>query len=202
MDVQEAKAQLAYVKAVVERATQFTLISPLSAWSVGLCGLAAGGISHWWLRESLAYAEYVDVMAYVWSTCFVLSIALAVFWTRVRAKQEGVPVWDHPVRQGLRHFLTLVALGGILTAGCARYHFYFLIPSVWMLCYGAGLIVSSMFSLKAFRPLGLCFLLAGSLALFWPILNQILLTLTFGVGHLVLGTWIAIRFSRHEKEKP
>lgn len=194
MDIQEAKAQLAYVQAVVERATQFTLISPLSAWSVGLCGLAAGGYSAWQLQGSLAYADYIEALTWVWISCFVVSISAAIFWTRVRARREGIALWNHAIRQGLRHFITLVAAGGILTVSMMAYRFYFLIPGVWMLCYGAGLIVSSMFSLKEFRFLGAIFMLAGGMALWNPVLNHFLLLTTFGIGHLALGTWIYFRY--------
>ncbi len=196
MDIQEAKAQLAYVKAVVERSTQFTLISPYSAWSVGLCGLTAGLVSNFWLRGTLAYDTYLAALVWTWSACFILSVGSAVIWTTARARQAGVPIWAHPVKQGLRHFLTLVVVGGTLTAGFARYELYFLIPSAWMLCYGAGLIVSSMFSLKSLRPLGVYFMACGGVAMFWPVANQILLTLSFGIGHLALGAWIHYRFSK------
>jgi hypothetical protein len=194
MDIQEAKAQLAYVQAVVERATQFTLISPLSAWSVGLCGLAAGAYSAWQLRGSLAYADYIDSLTWVWIFCFVVSSVSAVFWTRLRARKEGIPLWNHAIRQGLRHFATLVAVGGILTLSLMSYRFYFLIPGVWMLCYGAGLIVSSMFSMKEFRLQGALFMFAGAAALWFPVLNHFLLMATFGIGHLILGTWIYFRY--------
>lgn len=194
MNLEEAREQLEYVKGVLERSTQFTLISPWSAWSVGLCGLAAGGYSHLRLRTSLAYGDAIDTLFWVWLTCFVLSVALAIAWTRQRAGREGVSLWNHPVRQGFRHFVTLTAVGGILTAGCLTYRLYFLIPAVWMLCYGAGLIVSSMFSLRELRTLGLFFLLCGTVALFWPVYNPILLMVTFGAGHLVLGTIIHLRY--------
>jgi len=63
-----------------------------------------------------------------------------------------------------------------------------------MLCYGGGVYVGSLYSLKEIRLLGIFFLICGSVTLFIPLLNQLVLMVSFGLGHLILGGILFVKY--------
>ncbi|HMV27436.1 MAG TPA: hypothetical protein PKA26_11195 [bacterium] len=196
MNKSNAKEQLDYIQTVLDRATIYTNISGWSAISVGLLGTIAGFYSEWALKGSLDYQTYIASLVGCWSFCFIASIALAVFFSARRAKRMNEKIWGEPIKQAVRHFSVFVFIGGVQTAACTFYHAYYLIPSVWMLCYGGGIIVGGLYSVKEIRILGLFFLAAGSIALFSPVWNQIALMSTFGFGHIILGLIILKKYNQ------
>ena len=196
MDKREAQEQLDYVTRILERSTQYTNISAWSAISVGIIGTAAGAYSEWILKGSMAYVEYVQALFYCWSASFAVSIAAAIFFSARRARRMKERLWVTPIKHAVRHFAVFIFIGGILTLALSSLNFFFLIPSVWMLCYGGGIFIGSSYSLKEVRWLGTFFLAAGSLTVFDPRLNQILLMSTFGLGHLVLGGIVYFKYNR------
>jgi len=196
MDKEQAQEQLTYIQNILERSTQYTNLSPWSAISVGIAGLAAGAYSQWVLKGSLSYQEYIQGLAFCWSACFVVSIAVAVYFSHRRATRMSESLWVAPIKQAVEHFLVFIFIGGILTLAFSIYLLFWLIPSIWMLCYGGGIYIGSLYSLREVRFLGVFFLLCGTVALFFPVLNQLALMASFGAGHIVLGGIIFVKYSK------
>ena len=79
----------------------------------------------------------------------------------------------------------------ILTAAFYRLGLTRLLPGVWALCYGAGILSGGAFSIPLLPALGLCFLTSGAVALFVPALGNLVMAVSFGGFHLLFGLWIA-----------
>ncbi len=196
MDKKEAREQLSFIQGVLERSTQYTNISSASAYAIGVCGTLAGAYSEWILKGSMAYQDYLLSLVVCWGLCFILAVSLAVFFSVRRARKSGEQIWVEPIRQALSDFVILFFIGGILTAGLMYHQAYPLIPSVWMLAYGGGIYIGCLYSIRQIRFLGLGFLSVGALTLFYPVLNQIALMSTFGIGHLILGIYIQTQYEQ------
>jgi hypothetical protein len=68
------------------------------------------------------------------------------------------------------------------------------IPGMWLLLYGTGVVAGGAFSVRVVPVMGLCFMLAGAIALFSPpSWNGWIMGVAFGGLHMGFGYHIARR---------
>lgn len=183
----EARQRIAEIHGMLERSTRYTNVSPWAAFSVGFTGLGTAAWSQHLAGTPDQYGNHLPMLAVLWSGCLVIAVALAAGFSISKARRQNESLWTAPLRQALINFTIAALLGGLLTGLYVRYELLHLIPSAWMMCYGAGLVTGGVFSLRIFRHLGLSFVACGALAGFFPLLNHWLMMLSFGLGHVVLG---------------
>jgi hypothetical protein len=84
--------------------------------------------------------------------------------------------------------------GALLTAVLYRAQVVELIPGMWLLLYGVGIVTGGAFSVKIVPVMGLGFMLVGAAALFCPAAwGNSLMAAGFGGLHLIFGIIIARR---------
>jgi hypothetical protein len=67
-----------------------------------------------------------------------------------------------------------------------------LLPGVWLLCYGAGVVSAGTFSIRPVRVMGVCFMVLGLSALRAPpSWGDAWMAAGFGGLHVLFGLWIA-----------
>ena len=80
----------------------------------------------------------------------------------------------------------------ILTVVLARLCLYVIIPGMWLLLYGAGVVTAGAFSVKVVPAMGFCFMALGLAALTLPLhWGSTWMALGFGGVHVVFGFIIA-----------
>src|SRR5258708_1645353 len=84
--------------------------------------------------------------------------------------------------------------GALLTLVFYEHGMLSLVPGVWMLLYGVGVVAAGTFSVRIIPVMGFAFMGVGSLALFAPYSwRTASMVVGFGVLHIVFGTLIARR---------
>ena len=178
-----AMDNLRFIRETMERSSSFTATPGWGQVAMGLTALAAAAIA--------ARQTSHNTWLLVWIVEAALAIAIAVATMYRKARRAGLPLTSGPGRKVALTFLPSVLAAMILTAALYRLGLARLLPGVWALCYGAGILSGGAFSIPLLPAMGLCFLTSGSVALFVPALGDFLMAVSFGGFHILFGLWIA-----------
>ena len=115
--------------------------------------------------------------------------------TALKSRRVNASMLSGPGRKFLLGLAPPLLAGGLLTAALALAGAFALLPGMWMLLYGAGMLTGGAASVRVVPLMGACFIAAGALALFAPAgWENILLAGGFGGIHIVFGTIITVKY--------
>jgi hypothetical protein len=177
---------LAFIRDTMEAAGSFTAVSGWGMVAVGLIATVAA---------TVAAAQQTEVRSlYVWIVAAVLA-PVVMLWAIVRkARRAHVPLLSGPGRKFVLSFSPPVVVGALLTIVLYRAGLIGMIPGMWLLLYGTAVVAGGAFSVKIVPVMGLCFMLAGTLALFAPqSWNDWIMATAFGGLHIAFGIPVAWR---------
>ena len=108
-----------------------------------------------------------------------------------KARRAGLPLTSGPGRKFALGFLPCVVVAILLTIAFARLGLTPLMPALWLLLYGAGVVTGGAFSIPLLPAMGTSFLAVGTLALSFPARGNAFMALGFGGLHILFGFLIA-----------
>ena len=124
----------------------------------------------------------------------VLSVGISFYTMTLKARSVGLPLWSEPARKILFSFAPPMAAGALFTLVMYEHELVGLLPGVWMLLYGVGVVAAGTFSVRIVPVMGLAFMLVGAVALVGPATwGTAFMAAGFGGLHLFFGTLIARR---------
>ena len=143
----------------------------------------------------LAAVQPTSVEAlYVWIGAAVLAPAVSLWATVRKARNAHVPLLSGPGRKFLLSFSPPLVVGALLTLVLFRAGMVSMIPGMWLLLYGTGVVAGGAFSVRVVPVMGFCFMLAGTIALFSPeVWHAWIMGAAFGGLHIGFGIPIARR---------
>ncbi len=174
---------LRYIRKTMENAGTFTAVSGLGALAMGVAGLLGALLA---LRQSTLGA---------WLLTWILTAVLACFVggapTILKARKLGVPILSGPARKFVLGLIPPLLAGSLLTVVFLRYGLAAMLPGMWLLLYGAGVVTGGAYSVRTVPVMGLCFMLLGGVAfLLPPSWGDALMAIGFGGLHLLFGVII------------
>jgi hypothetical protein len=187
MDAVQAARNLELIRTLMERTTQYQLLTARAGLAAG--SLAGAGALSFMFLDSTSPWHF----GAVWGSVFIGSLLATCLGTVDRSRQRGERIWSRPARA------VLLALAPSLFAALVMSVFFFSqvghlwLPGIWMLCYGQGALATAAYAPAPIRSLGVTVLLLGALTLWLgPAWAVTMMGLVFGAGHIGLGAALLV----------
>ena len=182
-----AMENLRFIRETMERAGAFTAVP-------GWGGVAMGGVAL--LAAFIASRQPTPELWFrVWIAAAVVSLVIALITMTIKAHRAGEAVLSGAGRKFALAYLPPVVAAALLTAAVARMEVVALLPGLWLLHYGAGIVAGGTFSVRIIPVMGSCFMFCGVVALVAPpTWGNMLMAIGFGGLHVVFGGIIAWRY--------
>ncbi|HEY7193479.1 MAG TPA: hypothetical protein VH439_07030 [Gemmatimonadales bacterium] len=185
---------LQFIRSTMERAASFTSVPGWGMVVLGVTALAASAYAGS-LPAAPVYGEAHARWLWVWMFEALLAAGLGVAALLFKAMRAGDAIINGPGRRFGLGVLPPFIVGAVLTYVLWHAKQLQLLPGVWLLCYGTGVVTGGAFSMRVVPVMGICFMILGALALLTPPAWQAwLLAAGFGVLHIVFGLIIARRY--------
>ncbi|HUG89794.1 MAG TPA: hypothetical protein VML55_03110 [Planctomycetaceae bacterium] len=183
---QHAEESLQFIRRTMEQSSTFTAVPGLGGAGMGAVGLAAAVLA---ANQSSAERWLV-----VWLLAAAVALGIGVIAMWRKAARRGAPLAGSVGRRFAMSLAAPLAAGAALTWGVWMSGDWTLMPAVWLLLYGTGVLAGGVFSVAAVRLLGVAFMALGIAALVTPpAWGDVWLGMGFGGLQLVFGLYIARR---------
>jgi hypothetical protein len=182
---ERAMDNLRFIRETMEAAGTFTAVSGWGQVVIGFTAIAAALVAD----RMLSAENWV----LVWAAEAVIAGLIAVWFMWHKAKSASLPLLTGSARKLLFSFSPVFVVGMVVTVAFLQQGMVTLLPGVWMLLYGTGVVAAGAFSVRIVPVMGGAFIAAGALALFTPAWNTALMIAGFGALHIVFGVLIARR---------
>ncbi|MBN1442430.1 MAG: hypothetical protein JXA90_06950 [Planctomycetes bacterium] len=200
-DAGEAARELAKIRRIMESATQLTVLPGWAAILGGILAVAGCGATYWILGSlDLSAMTALDAddrakIIGVWLAVGVGAVLLDLILTVRIARRRGKNPWSRLAQLAAYAMGPSVGVAFLLSLAFALRGEWGPVPAVWMMLYGVAVWMAGILSVRAPSVLGLAFLLAGAITLFWaePI-ALVMVGITFGLGHIAFGIYLLARF--------
>ncbi len=199
-----AMDNLEFIRDTMARAATVTAVSGWGIAAAGTVGLGAAALA----ARTHDGAGWTAVWLGAATLALPLSAGASLLKARRTARARGTPVFTASGRRLLLSFLPPFTVAALLTVPLAHAGLYALLPTLWLLSYGAGIATGGAFSVRPVPVMGLTFLALGALALCGDLLGPRIsgatldlphawgnacMGLGFGLVHLGFGAYIARR---------
>ncbi len=181
-----AMDNLAFIRDTMEAAVSFTAVSGWGMVAVGVLAILASAVA--------AFEDTLPRRLAVWMVAAILAAGVTLWAILLKSRRVKTPPLAGPARKFLLSFSPPMIVGALLTLAFFRSGDFAIIPGMWLLLYGTAVVAGGAFSVKIVPVMGLCFMAAGAVALFTPVVwSQLIMGGTFGVLHIAFGIPIARR---------
>jgi len=185
-----AMEDLRFIRETIERSASFTAIPGWGGAVIGATALITSFIANTAWRQH-RMREWVAI----WAVEGLGALVIALWATHRKARAVNIPLFSGPGRKFAIGLAPPLLAGALLTVVLYRSGVFGIQPAMWLLLYGAGVVTGGAFSVKVVPVMGMCFMLAGALALFTPpAWGNAMMAVGFGGLHIGFGIVIARRY--------
>jgi hypothetical protein len=199
MDADEAKSRMREIQRIMETATLYTLLPGTASIVGGMLVFAGCGASLWMLQSGdfhdilkLASNQRIAFCA-MWLAIAVVAVTVNAVLTLHMARKRKISMYARPAQVATFALSPCVVVAAVLS-----YQFFIIAPEgiryiapIWMMLYGTGVYTAGLFSVRPPRVLGLAFVAAGIVVLFFfPTHGVFSMAATFGLFHVLFGVYV------------
>jgi hypothetical protein len=178
---------LRFIRETMERAGSFTAVPGLGGMAMGVTAAAAAVLAS---REM-----NFDTWLAIWLSEAFIAFVIGVAAAGRKARAASTELLSGPGRKFAMALAPSILVGGVLTFALYHAGLHAMIPGVWLMLYGTGVLAGGAFSARIVPVMGFCFVLLGTGAVFSPASwGNWFLAAGFGGLHLIFGGIIAVRY--------
>jgi hypothetical protein len=182
-----ALENLRFIRETMERSSAFTAVPGKGGVVMGVTALIAAYVA--------SRSSSVETWMASWLMEALLALTIGVVAILQKARKARLPIFSVPGRKFALSLTPPMLAGAVLTAVLYRTDQIQVIPGLWLLMYGTGVMTGGTFSIRIVPAMGLCFVLLGIIALLSPAAwSNAFLAAGFGGLHILFGTLIARRY--------
>ncbi|MBZ5514634.1 MAG: hypothetical protein LAN62_07280 [Acidobacteriia bacterium] len=183
---EQAVENLRFIRETMERSTSFTAVPGKGGVAMGVSALVAAGLA--------ARTTTPEMWLATWGLEALVALAIGALAVSLKARAANLPLFSGAGRKFALNLSPPLFAGAFLTVALYRLGLVGLLPGVWLLLFGVGVVTAGAFSVRAVPTMGVCFMALGAAALFAPpAWGNALLALGFGGVQIVFGILIARR---------
>ena len=180
---EQAADSLAFIRATMARSVAFTAVPGRGGIVMGAVGFAAAAAASG-VSDPRVWLE-------IWISAAVVAGAAGVAAMHLKSQRHRVPLWSASGRRFAQGFVPSLAAGGLLTVALARAGAFDLLPGIWLLLYGAGVLAGATASVPVLTWLGGALMTLGAAATLSGRFGNLWLAAGFGGLHIIFGFIIA-----------
>jgi hypothetical protein len=178
-----AADDLRFIRSAMERSSTFTAVPGAGGIAMGVVGVLAAIVASGQASREQWLATWIAA-ALVAFTIGLLSIAR-------KAARAGMPLTGNAGRRFALSLAAPLVAGAALTVALAQSGHWSLLPAMWLLLYGAGIVTGGVVSIPVVLALGLSLMATGLLALVAPpAWGDTWLATGFGLLQMAFGAYI------------
>jgi hypothetical protein len=182
-----AMDNLRFIRETMERAGSFTAVPGMGGMLMGISALGAALLA--------ARQTKLENWLAVWLAEAIFAVLIGVVAAARKARAVKAPMLSGPGRKFALGLAPSIFVAALLTGVLYRAGLYAVIPGIWLLLYGTGILSAGAFSVPVVPAMGVCFVALGAIAVFCPLeWSHWFLAAGFGGLHLVFGARIAARY--------
>ena len=183
-----AMDNLRFIRETMEGAAYFTDVSGIGEVAVGATAFAAAYVA--WLQETV----WGWLMVWLWEALLAFLITTAAIVWKARRRSSETNLFSRPGRRFALGLFPPLFAGALLTPVLYTSGDAGVLPGLWLLLYGTGVVTGGAFSVRTVPVMGLAFMGLGAVALAAPAgWGNVLLAAGFGGLHVLFGIVIARR---------
>lgn len=126
----------------------------------------------------------------------VLALFTAIFLSWKQALKKGESIWNASAKKLLISMAIPLLVGGIFILALLSEGLIGLVPPVMLLFYGLALYQASVYTIEELKYFGIYQIMLGLLCAFNTVFGVWFWLAGFGLGHIVYGTYMYIRYER------
>lgn len=180
----DALEQLRFIRQTMESAGSFTAVPGWGTVALGVTAIASSFVA--------AQQPTPERWLGVWFAEAAVAIGIASVGMLHKAERAQQSLTSGPAKKFALGFAPPLIVGALLTLVFYKAQLVPMVPALWLLLYGVGVLAAGAFSARIVPVMGLCFLLLGGAAVILPAtLGNWEMAIGFGGLHLIFGAIIA-----------
>ncbi len=206
------------IRNMMDRSSRFISLSGLSGIAAGLCALTGAWFAYDVIERSggagarkggliadgyssdevgMLYSFMGSRLFYIALFTLLSAIVLAVFFTYIRSKRQGVPVWGATAKRLIWNIAIPLGAGGFFLLKLIEAGVYGLIAPGCLIFYGIALINGAKYTFGEIRFLGYVITALGVINCWFPGYGLYFWTAGFGLLHIVYGI---VMWNKYERQ--